>query len=430
MTAIADIIAITVNVQDLRLSRQGFGTPLILANAESSVFAARTKSYASIDEVDDDFAAGTKPYRAANAIFSQQNTPPSIKVGRQESGDADITAALNAVIAEDDDWYFLLLESVVKQDIIDAAAWCESNGKLGVFVTEDEDVIAAGSSDVASSLKASTRNRSALMWHKHAGREASGVDYTVSSEVVTVTDADHGLEVGDPLFISSSSGENVDGSATIASVPTSSTFTFVKTGAGDEAGPDTLDYIAGYTYANAAWVGLLAPQDPGSVSWKFKRLTGVEAMDLVDITSAEEVIGLGKNANLYTLLGATGVGITHEGVLASGRYIDIQRGLDWISARLGENISARLASTPKVPYTDAGMTIIEAEIAAVLDQALTRNILGPLLDGSGKLYRITIPKVSAQSAGDRASRIVSGITVDAQLAGAIHKINMTVNLQV
>lgn len=431
MTQISDVIAITINVQDLRLSRAGFGTPLFLATAENTVFSERTKSYADIGEVAVDFAIGTKPYRAATAFWSQANTPPTVKMGRQEAGDGTVTAALTAIQAADPDWYFLVIEDVDDTSVAAAAAWAETNGKLAVLITEEEDVLLSPLTDIASTLKAASYNRSAIMWHHHAGLESTGTaDYTVTSEVATITETDHGLEVGDPVFFDSSSGENIDGANTVVSVPTSSTYTCDVPGVSNEAGAATVNYIAGYTYANAAWVGLQATSDPGSSTWKFKRLSGVDSTNLVDLTSAEEAIALGKNCNVYTLLGATGTGFTHEGVLASGRFMDVQRSIDWLTARTGENLASRLLQVPKIPYTDEGMAIIEAEIAAVMEQAAGIGILGPILDStSGELYRIVIPKVADQSSADRADRLVLSITVAGQLAGAVHALAITINLQ-
>ena len=159
MSQISDIVAITINIADLRLSHQGFGTPLLAVNAESGIFATRVKSYASITEVAVNFAAGTKTHNMANAIFSQKNSPKTIKVGRIESGDSDLTDSLDQIEIEDTDWYGLVIEEVDDANITLAVAWVESRSKIFAYVSEEEDIIATGSSDIASIFKLALRNR-------------------------------------------------------------------------------------------------------------------------------------------------------------------------------------------------------------------------------------------------------------------------------
>lgn len=427
MTETSDVVNVTVNVADTKITRTGFGVPLILDIIESSVFAARTKAYTTIEAVLVDFAITTKTYQAAAAIFAQSRAPTTIKIGREEAGDANITAALNAIEAEDSEWYCLVTPKRVSADLQEIAVWIEARTKIYIACSQDADVLTVVTTDIASILQAANYNRTGYMWHHQGGVDVIAADYTVTDGVATIAEASHGLEVGDPVTFSNSSGISIDGNAVVATVPTSGIFTVVTTAA-DEAGPDTVDYFARYVFPEMAWAGYMLPSDPGSETWKFKQLTGITASDKLDILPAEEAIALGKAANLYTPL--AGVGHTQEGVMASGRFIDIQRAIDWLEATIGETIAARLLNEPKIPYTDAGAGIIEGEIAQVMDLGVRNNVLGPLLDDSGDFYRITTPKVVDQLAADRVARIFPGIVVTAQLAGAIHSLNITVNAQV
>lgn len=427
MTDIADIVQVTVNVQEARLTRAGFGVPLIFAPAESTVFATRVKEYPTLTDLAVDFSSTTKVYKTAQALFSQSQSPTRVKVGRRETGDASHTTALDAIVAEDPDWYCLLTTYKGSSDITELAAWTEAKTKIFLASSEDADVLTAVSTDVASLLQASNYNRTGYLWHHQAGVDATGVSYTVSSGVATITSTAHGLKVGDPITFSNSSGQSIDGNNTVASVAGPNTFT-VTTTAANEAGPATVNYFARYTFPEAAWAGLQLSTDPGSSTWKFKALSGIIPAPLTAMTPSEEATALGKNANLYRNI--AGAGATLEGVLASGRFIDIQRGIDWLEARLGEAIAERLLQEPKIPYTDVGGAILQGEIAAVLDLGVTRNVLGPLLDDSGDFYRISVPKVADQAQADRSARYFPGIAVEAQLAGAVHSLAITVNAQV
>lgn len=427
MTETTDVVNVTVNVADTKITRTGFGVPLILDIIESSVFAARTKSYSTLTDVSLDFANTTKTYKAAASIFAQSRAPKTIKIGRQEAGDANITAALDAIETSDSEWYCLVTPHRVSADIQEIALWISTRTKIYLANSQDADVLTNVSSDIASVLQAASYNRVAYLWHNKSGVDVTGAGYVTASGIITITQASHGLEVGDPVTFSASSGISINGNNTVATVPTSGTFTCTTTAA-DEAGPDTVDYFANYTFPECAWAGLMLPSDPGSETWKFKTLTGIAAATKIDILPSEETEALGKNANLYTPL--AGVGHTHEGVMAFGRYIDIQRGIDWLETTIAESIAARLLNSPKIPYTDAGSSIIEGEIAQVLDQGVRNNLLGPLLDDSGDFYRIDTPKVADQLTADRNARYFPGIVATAQLAGAIHRLSITVNAQI
>ncbi len=427
MTETTDVVNVTVNVADTRITRTGFGVPLIFDLVESTVFTPRTKAYASITGVAADFATTTKTYKAAAAIFAQERAPKSIKVGRQETGDADITAALNAIEAEDSNWYCIVSPHRVVANIQEIALWVSTRTKIYIANSQDADVLTVVTSDIASLLKASSYNRTSYLWHHQGGADVTGAVYNIASGVIGVVQAMHGLEVGDPVTFASSSGVSIDGNNTVDMVTDANNFT-CKTTAADDATSPTVNYFARYVFAECAWIGFMLPSDPGSETWKFKQLTGIMPSDKLDILPSEEASALGKNANLYTPL--AGVGHTLEGVMAFGRFIDIQRGIDWLETTMAETIATRLLNEPKIPYTDAGAAIVEGEIVQVMDLAVRRNVLGPLLDDSGDFYRVTVPKVADQLPADRTARFFPGIVVTAQLAGAVHSLNITVNAQV
>lgn len=427
MTDVSQVITVTVNVGDTRVQAAGFGIPLIFDLIADTVFPERVRSYTTLNAVGIDFAATTKVWKAASAIFAQARSPAVIKVGRRDVGDADEATALAAILIEDPDWYALIMAYKTSVIITAVAVWVEANGKIMLASSEDADVLTGVSTDVASLLQTSAYHRTAYMWHHAAGIDITAASYTVTSGVATVQRVAHTLRVGDPVTFSNSSGSSIDGNNTVASIVDDDNFT-VATTAVDEAGPDTVDYFARYTFPEAAWAGTQLSTDPGSETWKFKLLAGIAPTPPTLLTSSQELLAKGKNANLYTTLG--GVGHTHDGVMASGRFIDIERGIDWLDARIGEGIANRLLQEGKIPYSDAGGTILQGEIAAVLDQGVTNQLLGPLLDDSGNFYVITVPKVNDQLAADRTARHFPGITAQAQLAGAVHTLAITVNANI
>ena len=87
-------------------------------------------------------------------------------------------------------------------------------------------------------------------------------------------------------------------------------------------------------YPEAAWLGRCLPEDPGSITWKFKTLAGITVDDL----SFTAVTNLrAKNANFYEQVAGVNI-VSSEAVMASGEYIDIIRGTDWLQARIAEGV--------------------------------------------------------------------------------------------
>ncbi len=172
-------------------------------------------------------------------------------------------------------------------------------------------------------------------------------------------------------------------------------------------------------YAEAAWVGRCAPTDPGSITWKFKTLDGVET---ADVSTTE--VGALHAGNCNTYISKLGVSQTSDGVTTSSEYIDIARGADWVEARMSERIHHLLFVMPKVPYDNRGIGMIKGEIEAVLKQATTRGIIAINDDGTGKFF-VSVPDRADTDPVNRANRILTDCRFEFDLAGAIHTVRVS-----
>lgn len=186
---------------------------------------------------------------------------------------------------------------------------------------------------------------------------------------------------------------------------------------------------AGTTYPEAAWMADGLSRDPGSQTWMYKTLVGLTPSP--SITAAQRAAALAKNANLYESYSSTEM--TREGTVGysattGADYIDVTRSIDWLESDMADRIFAALAGAPKIPYTDAGLGKLEAEVRASLDIAVTNGVLRADPDSySGEDYRVTVQAVNDISAAERAARNVpsTAITFDAKLAGAVHTVAIT-----
>lgn len=173
------------------------------------------------------------------------------------------------------------------------------------------------------------------------------------------------------------------------------------------------------TYPECArWADELS-RDPGSYTTKFKSTPAFTASPA--LTLSQRQAAQGKYVNLYETYGA--VDMWAEGTCGSGEFEDTIRGIDWLENQMATNIFAALATAEKVPYTDAGLSVIEAEVRAMLDEGIRVGLLRADPDTYDNMpYRVTRQSVSDIDAADRAARTVpsTAIAFQASLAGAVH----------
>ena len=169
------------------------------------------------------------------------------------------------------------------------------------------------------------------------------------------------------------------------------------------------------TVPAAAYTGRFAPEPAGSITWLFKTLTGIVADTF---TATQETNLKTKNINYYTTI--EGVDVVYgNGVVASGEYIDVIVGIDWIHARLQERIFGTFLNNRKIAFTGDGVAKIEAEVRAVLAEATDRGILA-----NDTPPVIKVPNVLSLTPAQRNTRVLPAITFRARLAGAIHAVDI------
>lgn len=162
---------------------------------------------------------------------------------------------------------------------------------------------------------------------------------------------------------------------------------------------------------SAGVCGRCLPLEPGEETWKFKTLSGVGP---TTTTSTHRTNLRAKKANWYMTV--AGKNVTMEGTTADGDFIDNQRGLDWLEDDMQKGVFEALTKGNKVPYTDAGVALIQSEVHASLSRAVSKGILS-----NNPAPVVTVPKVSAVASSDKALRLLPDVKFSGTLAGAIHK---------
>jgi hypothetical protein len=167
----------------------------------------------------------------------------------------------------------------------------------------------------------------------------------------------------------------------------------------------------------AAYFGKLLTKAPGSATWKFKELQNVPTYELSQgqVKNVED-----KNATWY--MTTADVPMTSNGQVASGEYIDVIHGLDWLKARIQNLVFTALIHVDKVPFTDEGVQMVISPLKAALEEGKKNGILDS--------YEVEYPAVADVPVTDKGNRFIPDVNFTGVLAGAIHatRINGVVTL--
>jgi hypothetical protein len=174
-----------------------------------------------------------------------------------------------------------------------------------------------------------------------------------------------------------------------------------------------------------------------AITLKFKQEPGVVAESL-STTQANAVRD--KNCNVFVNYN-NNTAILQEGVMASGEFCDTVTGTDWLAITTQRDVyNALYTSNTKIPQTDEGMGILKAVVEARCAQAVVNGLMAPGVwqsNGFGLLktgdylqkgYYVYSAPVSTQASANRAARMAVPIQVAVKLAGAIHSVNVTINV--
>jgi len=451
---LSDFVDVTITTVSTVLARAGFGKPLILSANMSTL--ARTVECASLAEVDaiSGIAPDSPEYRMAQALFSQARKPTRVVLGRlankptlsytikvptlPSTGVANSTAyGFNVTAPNDLSEQQVAITSdadATNAEIIDALktafdALSISGITSSVSGSGDSRVLilTAGTAGTLFDVRLEPAMRSRLWVTPGAADPGFAADLTairsenddwyallnpwsagayavaVATAIEAITDSNkiHLARTNDTEVVQLPQGGSSAGMA-------NSLFNSERVRSAVFYG-DSM-----YSFTDAAIAGLLLPTDPGSETWAFKQLSGIPATSL---TPTQRTNVLSYEANAYAA--TAGVSITQLGTVASGEYIDVVRGRDWLKTRLAEDVFELLASLIKVPFTDSGIALVETAIRGVLQEGVNVGLLS-----DNPAPAVLVPRAADVSAQNKANRILPDVTFTATLAGAIHKVEI------
>lgn len=431
--ALSEIVNVQIQAGTVQPFRVGFGTPLFMAY-HTAWSGDEVRTYTTFSGVSADFDPEDLPYAWAANVFSQNPRPDKIKIGRlpAPSGvfhtqkiDANDMASGSAIAGR------VVLQSGVEHTI--AQAWdTDLATTLAALKTTLDAYTGIGTCTITSGVLTCPADAPGLVHFDFSTKGVAVRDtsadfsYATALDLAITLDADFYV-----VCVDSNSPKNVDKVARWALANDRFAFfapQYVKptqfvtgefSAGADYTALEENDSAAGLftkdsrlSFKEAGWIGDMLPRDPGSATWAYKTLRGIGA----DTWTATERTAIeAYHGNHYAQ--EAKVAVTRQGTAFSGEWIDVTIGLAWLTARMEERLFGALVNNPKIPYTDAGFAILVTEVRAQLKIAESAGVIAPG-------WTVTILPVASQDPADRAARIVRGLEFQAQLAGAVHKINV------
>ena len=486
----SDIVNIELVLNPLAAAVRNFGSLLILGSTPGVIDTTeRVRSYSNLTGVTNDFGS-TAPEAVAAALFFGQSPQPSqlyigvfaqaATAGRlvggalttEEQAIANFTAVTNGSLD-------ILIDGTAEDvTAVSFAAASNLNGVASILTTalagkatvvwnanSSQFIITSATTGANSSVGFSTTsgvgtdlgplmNLTAAAGARSAPGSAvetplTGVQACASAnsqwyalEMAPVT----ALQVSDTLAIAGFI--LAESPSRIHLVTTSDANTLVSSSSTDVAAQlaagkyqrSCIQYSSGTPHAVAAFFGIAATVDfDGSnttITMKFKQEKGVTAENL---TESQAAALNAKNCNVFANY-TNSQAIVQQGVMCDGTFFDVIQGTDWLQNDAQTALINELLTMPKIPQTDAGINQLITALTNTFERAVGNGLVAPgvwngppigaLQTGQtlSKGYYVYAQPIAQQSQSTRSARQSPAITAAIKLAGAVHSVNVVINV--
>ncbi len=487
---ISRLIQVSVNLSPIAAQMQNISSLLILGSSTVIDVVSRIRSYLSIDAVAADFGTTAPEYLAAVLWFEQTPQPTSaLYIGRwaKTASSGQLFGAALTTAQQS-----LAVWNAVTAGSFDVTIDGTLDSITGVNLSAATNLNA-----VASDITTALAGKGTMVWDANFERfELTSATTGATSTVSFLSAQGTGTDISGMLGMTSTSSGAYQAPG-IAAETALSAVTLFDTNYGQQwyavqvLGAANADYTAIGGYIEAAntkhlnactsqEAGVLVSTDTTNLAYLLKQLkynrsitqySSQNAYAVASLMSRALSVDYNANNSVITLMYKQEPGIVAEtlnatqisalegfnanvfvnynnntaivetGVAASGNFIDVITGTDWLALDIQTSVYNLLYQSPtKIPQTDAGVHQIVTVIEAVCSQAVTNGLLAPGTWTSGgfgalntgdfmpKGFYVYAPSVSTQSAADRAARKTPPIQVAVKLAGAVHDVVIAINV--
>lgn len=165
----------------------------------------------------------------------------------------------------------------------------------------------------------------------------------------------------------------------------------------------------------AALAGEVAGLEVGSYTLNNMTVKGIEGLEL----SETEIEAIHAKGGITYVVSAGDV-VASEGITAGGLFVDNVDGNDWIKQQLEYKTQKVFNNNLKVPYTNAGIAMLESAAVDVMTEAMSKGII--------ENFEVKYDLREDTKEADRAARKYYGGNISYTMAGAIHKIEINCDL--
>lgn len=485
---VSRLINVDIVLSPVAAQFQNLQSLLIVGDSDVIDTAERIRSYGMLDDVAADFGTSAPEYLAADLFFSQKPQPRQLYIGRWAQGathgrlrGGSATTVLATWTAITNGAFKIVVDgnAAVAVSSLNFSSATNLNGvatiintalasaTAGATVSWDGTrfVFKSNSTGASSSVgylqaPASGTDIKAMLGGTQAAGAVQVAGIAAESAVACaaimdglqtswyglmfasthIVDADH-LAVA--AYIEGSGNAHVYGvtsqDANCLDPASTTDIAYLLKGAGYER--TAPQYSSSSPYAVASLLGRALTvdfnQNNSTITLMYKQEPGVTAESL---NSTQAAALEAKHCNVFVNYN-NATAIIQRGTMASGSYIDEIQGLDWLRNRIQTDVWNLLYTSPtKIPQTDAGMHLIANTIESGCAAGVNNGLLAPGTwnsAGFGQLkqgdflhkgYYVYCPPISAQAQADREARKSVPFQVAGKLAGAVHDVNITVNV--
>ena len=427
MTAITDIVQIDITRETNAVTQTSFEVPLFIGTHAS--FPERARLYNSAEALAEDFPRTSIVYKAVAAAFQQAIKPDNVLVGRRQLVATVFTVTVPATATVGQPFTLTINGSVYTGTYaaLDTATLIADKIAAAYLLSPQEDITvtadagkltitpvagtllkAVGSVSVVETDSTSVE---ALATAYDAIQDENNTFYLVTAQTRDETEIEEFAELIEAekrifgtsiLPTEAGTPSDTDLLSRLKAKSLFRTFVLVSKTAMSE-------------YGELAWGSYQIQEQPGSNTWAFKTLSGI-SMSKYSATQTNNIHN--KNGNTYEDLG--GSGSTFPGKTVGGEWIDVMQFVDWLEARMRERVFFVHKNSKKIPFTDAGIALIETPVRAQLREGVR---VGGLADSPAPV--VLVQSALSISPNVRAQRVYEGISFTARLAGAIHITKIT-----
>lgn len=442
MANIDRIVNVQISLNTNGVSKEGFSTMLVVGTHANNL--NRVTTYTNINDlINDGFSTDDPIYRAVSAAFSQTPRPRQVKVGRRQV--EEVNLSVNNV--KDNTDYTITVSSKDTDGTVDEEAY-KYNSQTSATATkivEGLQALMASDTAVTATVSGEKLQLTAKSGKPFAIKISSNLSAELTEPTEEIADTMSAVMASDSDFygIVLASRDKDDIMAMAEWVETQTKLFGTSTaeqGAKDsETDTDLLSMLKAKNYyrtfafyhelADSEYLeaGVMArcfAIEPGGETWANKVLSGLTADNL---TETEYLAISGKNGNTFETF--RNKSITQNGKVAGDEWIDVIRFRDWLQEEITVNVFNLLINSDKVPYTDAGIALVENQIRQALLLGQRRGGIAPTEydeDNNENLgFTIEMPLAANIPANTKAQRLLEDVNFTARLAGAIHVVEIT-----